>query len=556
MSGTRQNHYYFPVRHSQCNEAGFHILGLVVGLNVIVPAHQQIVDLPGVVEFRRCRNAILKKKIGIAVRKRFRAPQDKSHAAVRNQLDVGICPAPRRSVDQYTGPDDRQQTNRCRGKQKLDCTSHHVIPRPSRGFPYFAPGRTGAQGRGIRVRMAEMETRTIAIIGGGPAGATTAEKLAQGWGLRGAGNGEHRVLVFEEKLGWEKPCGGGLSHKALRRYPFLAQVTGGGNFLHVAEFLAPSGTAMRFHLRTPLAVYSRATLNHLLLRRAQDAGAEVVADRIVRLRRREAGWEIAGRREAYRADFIVLAAGARTRLRQTLTDDFPARDFMLTLGYYLPAACEVLRVQFYENFEGYAWAFPRMDHVSVGICGKAGDEPMAALRDRLSVFMEKFGYAPDPQRIFSHLLPSLSVESWDGLRLAGQGWALVGDAAGLVDPITGEGIYYALRSGDLLAQALLEGLPEVYLERVRNEFGRTLAMGARLSRMFYHGEFLGGGVTTRMIEFGTHSRKILEVMQDLIEGSQSYSGLLARLFVNSAGALVETGVNHLRLRLPLGAEEK
>ena len=390
-----------------------------------------------------------------------------------------------------------------------------------------------------------MNMRTIAIIGGGPAGATTAEKLAQGWGLRSAGGG-HRVLVFEEKIGWEKPCGGGLSHKALRRYPFLAEATGGGNLLHDAEFLAPTGAAMRFHLRAPLAVYSRATLNQLLLRRAEHAGAEIVADRILRLRRRDAGWEIVGRRKIYRADFVVLAAGARTRLRQTLTEDFLPRDFMLTFGYYVPVACELLRVQFYEEFEGYAWAFPRLDHVSVGICGKVGDEPMAALRDRLGPFMQKFGYAPDPQRIFSHLLPSLSMESWDGLRLAGQGWALVGDAAGLVDPITGEGIYYAMRSGNLLAEALLEGFPQVYPERVRSEFGRALALGARLARMFYHGEFLGGSVTTRMIEFGTHSRKFLEVMQDLIEGSQSYLGLIARLHVGLARALLETGVGRLR----------
>jgi flavin-dependent dehydrogenase len=392
-----------------------------------------------------------------------------------------------------------------------------------------------------------MHTRTIAIIGGGPAGAKAAEKLAQGWGLRSQGGGP-RVLVFEEKIGWEKPCGGGLSHKALRRYPFLAQAAGGGKLLHDAEFLAPSGAAMRFHLREPLAVYSRATLNQLLLRRAEDAGAEIVADRILRVRRKDAGWEIASRQQTYRADFVVLAAGARTRLRQTLTEDFHSRDFMLTLGYYLPIACEVLRVQFYENFEGYAWAFPRPDHVSVGICGKAAEEPMAGLRDRLEAFMRKHGYAPDPQRIFSHLLPSLSVESWDGLRLAGQGWALVGDAAGLVDPITGEGIYYAMRSGDLVAEALLEGFPELYPERVGNEFGRSLALGARLARMFYHGEFLGGGVTTRMIEFGAESRKFLEVIQDLVEGSQSYLGLMARLHVELVRTLVETGVGRLRAR--------
>jgi flavin-dependent dehydrogenase len=390
-----------------------------------------------------------------------------------------------------------------------------------------------------------MNTRTIAIIGGGPAGAMAAEKLAQGWGLRSARGNRHRVLVFEEKFGWEKPCGGGLTHKALRRYPFLAQATNGGNLLHDAEFIASSGAAMRFHLRAPVAIYSRATLNHLLLRRAEDAGAEIVADRILRLRQRDAVWEIEGRQKTYRADYVVLAAGARSRLRRMLTEDFLARDYMLTLGYYLPVACQLLRVQFYEKFEGYAWAFPRLDHASVGICGKAGEETMAALRERLDLFMRKSGYAPDPQRIFSHLLPSLSIESWGSLRLAGRGWALVGDVAGLVDPITGEGIYYAMRSGDLLAEALLEDLPQLYPERVRNDFGRALALGARLARMFYQGELLGGGVTTRMIEFGTHSPKILAVMQDLIEGSQSYPGLMARLLAGLARTLGEAGAARL-----------
>jgi flavin-dependent dehydrogenase len=399
-----------------------------------------------------------------------------------------------------------------------------------------------------------MNLCTIAIIGGGPAGATTAEKLAHGWGLRGAGGSGHRVLVFEEKTGWEKPCGGGLTHKALRRYPFLAEAASGGNLLYDVEFVAATGAEMCFHLRAPLAVYSRATLNQLLLRRAEDAGAEIVADRILRLRRWEAGWEIAGRTQTYHADFVVLAAGARTRLRQTLTEDFLPRDFMLTFGYYLPVRCERLRVQFYEKFEGYAWAFPRPDHVSVGICGKAGEETMPALQARLSVFMQRFGYTPDPHRIFSHLLPSLSVESWGSLRPAGQGWALVGDAAGLVDPVTGEGIYYAMRSGDLLAEALLERLPQIYPDRVRNEFGRALALGARLARTFYHGEFLGGGVTTRMIEFGAQSSRFLEVIQDLVEGSQSYLGLVVLLQMELARRLLGLGVARLRSAFELPQE--
>ena len=391
-----------------------------------------------------------------------------------------------------------------------------------------------------------MNTQTIAIIGGGPAGAMTAEKLAKGWGLGGPGGSPRRVLVFEEKLGWEKPCGGGLSHKVLRRYPFLAEAAGGAKLLNDAEFVAASGTAIRFHLRSPLAIYSRATLNRLLLKRAESAGAEVVTDRILGLRNHGSGWEREGRGKTYHADFVVLAGGARSRLRQILTPDFPARDFMLTFGYYLQVPCELLRVQFYKKFEGYSWAFPRPDHVSVGIGAKMGEGTMPELRARLGSFMEKSGYAPDPERIYSHLLPSLSMESWGNLTLAGPGWALAGDAGGLVDPVTGEGIYYALRSGELLATALLEDLPETYPDRVRNDFGRALAMAARLGRMFYHGEFLGDGITTRMIELGRRSSTILDVMQDLIEGSQSYLGLFARLQVGMGRTLLESGLGRLR----------
>jgi flavin-dependent dehydrogenase len=391
-----------------------------------------------------------------------------------------------------------------------------------------------------------MNTQTIAIVGGGPAGATAAKKLAEGWGLGSAGGSRHRVLVFEEKIGWEKPCGGGLSHKVLRGYPFLAEAANGGNLLHDVEFIAATGAAIRFHLRSPMVVYSRATLNQLLLRRAEEAGAEIVPDRIVGLRRRDDGWEIAGREKTYLANFVVLAAGARTRLRQTFAEDFPPHDFMLTFGYYLPVPCELLRVQFYEKFEGYSWAFPRPDHVSVGIGAKVGQGTMAALRHRLGTFLKKFGYTPDPKRIFSHLLPSLSVESWGNLRLAGQGWALVGDAGGLVDPITGEGIYYAMRSGDLLAEALLEDLPQIYPERVRNEFGSSLAQGARLARLFYQGEFLGGSITTRMIQFGARSHKLLEVLQDLIEGSQPYPALMTRLQAGMARTLLDLGGGRLR----------
>ena len=132
------------------------------------------------------------------------------------------------------------------------------------------------------------------------------------------------------------------------------------------------------------------------------------------------------------------------------------------------------------------------------------------------------------------------------MRLMGRGWALAGDAAGLVDPVTGGGIYYAMRSGDLLAESLLERCVESYPDRVREEFGRALALGSRLAHLFYHGDFLGSAVTTRLVELGARSQKLRQVVEDLVEGSQTYVGLALRLHLNLIGTLVEAAAGSLR----------
>ena len=282
--------------------------------------------------------------------------------------------------------------------------------------------------------------KRIAIIGGGPAGSIAAEQLARA----GA-----RVTLFKEKGAWEKPCGGGVPYKALRRYPFLREAPSEHTCIHDAELVAANGSTVRLRLRQPLLIFSRLVLNRLLLRRAQEAGAEIVQERIQGFRREGSGWrlEIRGRKSAggdglpfamltssppfYRADYLILSAGARSQLRWLLARPLGARDFMLTFGYYVPAVERLLRVQFFEGFEGYAWSFPRIDHLDLGICGKVGESNMAGLRERLHGFMKRFNYQAESGAVFSHLLPALSVESWNMLRIGGDGWALVGDAAGL-----------------------------------------------------------------------------------------------------------------------------
>ena len=64
------------------------------------------------------------------------------------------------------------------------------------------------------------EQHPIAIVGGGPAGSLAGTMLAAGG---------RQVHLFDEKLAWEKPCGGGVTHKALQQYPFLAEAGNEGN---------------------------------------------------------------------------------------------------------------------------------------------------------------------------------------------------------------------------------------------------------------------------------------------------------------------------------------
>jgi flavin-dependent dehydrogenase len=396
--------------------------------------------------------------------------------------------------------------------------------------------------------------RTIAIVGGGPAGAMTAERLLKVQLASHSRGGPARVVIFEEKLGWEKPCGGGLSHKALKDYPFLLQATELVNPVWKMEVRAPGGVTACMNLRKPLAIYSRRELNRLLLERSENAGAEVVNDHISSASRLGDKWSLRGRAKSYEADYLIVAAGARSGLRNQLAGALKAQDFMLTFGYFVPGHEDSLRVEFFKNFEGYAWSFPRLNHLSVGICGKVGHAKMPDLQQRLAEFMARHGYSTESAPVFSHLLPSLEVKSWTGIRLEGKGWALVGDAAGLTDPVTGEGLYFALRSGELLADSMLAG--RSYARSVWKEFGSKLMLGARICPKFYCGDFLGASVTTRMVQFCSRSKTFLNLFQDVVEGTQEYHGLLGRLCRNLPKFLVETATYSVWKRTGIQSAEQ
>jgi len=275
-----------------------------------------------------------------------------------------------------------------------------------------------------------------------------------------------------------------------------------------------------------------------LLDRAVAAGCTAVCSRVTGINTEGSQVRLVAGGEEQRSDFVVVAAGARNQLLPETTA-LTADDLELTLGYFVPTEEDILKVKFLKQFEGYLWSFPRADHLSVGICAKMGQASSQQLRRHLDAFVEEEKIPMDGARLYSHVLPSPQAQTIRGRRIAGRNWAMAGDAAACVDPVTGEGLYYALRSGDLLAQALIEGQPQAYPERLRAAFSADLEFAASLARKLFRGNFLGGAITTRMVQLLNYSPAFRDLMRDVFSGSQDYRTLKQRIWNQFGITLLE-----------------
>ncbi|MGB8010148.1 MAG: FAD-dependent oxidoreductase [Terriglobales bacterium] len=389
----------------------------------------------------------------------------------------------------------------------------------------------------------------IAIVGGGPAGALAAARLAT------AGR---PVLLFDEKLAWEKPCGGGLTHKALQQYPFLTDAKSADNPVEhnevehnevkECELISPSGQRVRFHLQHPVAIFSRLALNGLLLDRARQAGADIHKERVTRIERTGEDWRLVTPQREYHASCLILAAGARNPFRAQFLAPISPDDLMVTAGYFIPGRTPLMQIQFLKGITGYIWVFPRSDHVSAGIACKMGETATASLRRTLEDWLRENGFHLEGASFYSHILPSFRPQTFETLEVCGDGWAMIGDSAGLVDPITGEGLYYALRSAELCANAVLASSPLDYQARLEEELLPELKLAARVSQRFYKGQVFGASVLEQMISLTAKSASFRELMSDLFAGIQGYRDLRARLYKILPAVMAEGLAGTLRNR--------
>lgn len=375
--------------------------------------------------------------------------------------------------------------------------------------------------------------KRVAVLGGGPAGSMAAARLASA-GVE--------TIILDEKLAWEKPCGGGITYKAYHQYPFLIENPTPKKVVAETTLSEPKGGSVTMRLRHPLLVYSRLDLNRMLLERAEEAGVQLEKERVTGLTRQGDRWAVETKSGTLDADFVVVATGARNTLKNVGTE-WSAADTMCAMGYWVPGERAGIDIQFFPNFEGYIWVFPRCGHLSVGICAKG--EASSKVRERLHRYMEEKEIPREGATFYGHVIPALERPSWRSNRVSGEGWMAVGDAAGLVDPVTGEGLYYAIRSGDLAAEAVLSEQHEpaqrhkVYRSLIHGEFIEDLTFGAGLAKRFFIQQVLFSSVPARMIELMRHSPRMREIVQDLFAGTQGYLDLKDRILTSLNGTMRE-----------------
>ncbi|HZR90803.1 MAG TPA: geranylgeranyl reductase family protein [Gaiellaceae bacterium] len=321
-----------------------------------------------------------------------------------------------------------------------------------------------------------MERFDAIVVGAGPAGSTTAYRLARA--------GSNVLLLDRARFPRDKPCGGGLTIRAVRQMPVPPDPV----VEHVVDrmgFRLDYRSRFERGGREPLILMTqRRRLDHYLVEQAAAAGATVrdgvkVADVTVG----ERAVRVAVDGAPVEAAALVAADGANGTTRRALD---LGGEYVLGVALEGNAARGVVgdRYDGLAEFElgtipgGYGWIFPKGDHVNVGVGGWEREGP--SLRRHLRILCRAHGIPESAVTdLRGHRLPLRRAGS-----VAARGRALlVGDAAGLVDPLSGDGMYEAFVSSRLAADAVLDLLAgrvdrlDGYTERLAG----ALALGAAAS---------------------------------------------------------------------------
>ena len=378
----------------------------------------------------------------------------------------------------------------------------------------------------------------VIVVGMGPAGASAAFELSQ----RGLS-----VLAFDKQAHPRyKVCGGGLSARISKILPadFSSVVE---KTVHRVQFAYEAQESFLIESSEPIAyMVMRQHFDQWLVEKARQAGATIHEEEtVVEIQNGEEGVDVFTKQGRYNSQVVIGADGVMSVVAQQCFSGrsfrkIPALESEVQGGRTHPfQENPTALISLQAAKKGYGWIFPKQQGLSLGI----GEFENGAKRPKQS-FRDFIGHEPMLSGLkipaplgyplpIAHASAYRNGNGWVGRLVCGRA-ILVGDAGHLVDPLLGEGIYYAVRSGQLAAKTIIDvlchpatGRLSKYETLVAKEFGQEFRVAGRLGKIIYglpHSMHRWAGQ-----RFPDAYQRVLHRYCELLQGKETYQSLWARI---------------------------
>jgi geranylgeranyl reductase family protein len=327
-----------------------------------------------------------------------------------------------------------------------------------------------------------MEKHDVIVIGAGPAGACAAYLLAK--------SGVKVLVIDKEHFPRCKPCAGGLTAKTLKSFDFSITE----EVRYVTKSIVVSYKNRIFHKisgnKTLTEMVERSSFDHFFIKKAVSSGAMfldgVKVEKVVR-ENEEFTVETHGR--VFHCKYLIGADGANSIVNRTF--NIVEKDLY---GFAVETNCYISREKI-GNFDmtfdfgaipnGYLWIFPKDRYLCIG--AYTANQKMKHINDYLIEYIEKLGLKPESKRFTGHIIPFYGIN----YKQPDYPCILVGDAAGFADYWTGEGVYYAVKSGTIAAEVILSSINAASFQsrllqtRYDREIIQGLRLGYHIGKIFY-----------------------------------------------------------------------
>jgi geranylgeranyl reductase family protein len=387
----------------------------------------------------------------------------------------------------------------------------------------------------------------LIVCGAGPAGAIAA--------LTAARSGLNVALLEKYPLPRHKTCGGGvpvIGNSVLQELVPEACVEANVTYLrHTWKFaesvLAPINPGT---LQKPLSIWmvQRSVFDQALVKKAVEAGVTLRDGLAVKSVQVE-GDRVTVRARAFsptpnESEFVatanhVIGADGANGLTAQAAGLRQQRLIAIAMELELPhnwdtghpdLRPEVAHLEYGAVPHGYAWIFPKGDHLNIG-AGVFSPSHADARRERkipgqlkqvILDYVQAMGLPAPPEQLPFHAHPLPVWQGREPVSTPDGRILLAGDAAGLINPFFGDGILHALKSGQIAAQAIVEGAAQVYSDRIHAEFGDSFDAALKLAQFFYQHT----GICYR---FGVKNERATVTAAQLLTGELQYHEIAGRV---------------------------